>query len=76
MMISLDFKVFFFCDMLSPLVCSAGEAAPLSFSLGATWLGDLCLLVHAASSIEPGIDVTQFNLSAGVINQRITVGCQ
>lgn len=47
-----------------------------AFSLGATWLGDLCPQLHAASSIEPGIDVTQFNLSVGAIRQRITVGCQ
>lgn len=52
-----------FSDMLSPLVCSGAEAAPLSFSLGATWLGDLWLLVCASSSIEPGINITQFNLS-------------
>lgn len=39
------------------------------------WPGDLCLPVHATSSIEPEVDITQFNLSAGVINQSIAGGC-
>lgn len=46
----------------------------LFFPRGLTWLGDLCLLVRAVNSIESGINITQFNLSTGVINQSITVG--
>lgn len=61
---------FFFWDTLSPLVCRGSVHNILSGGNMAPWYvsADPRHKLHWA-----GIDVTQFNLSAGVISQTITV---